>query len=375
MRRKILIILISGLVPAYPAISQNSYNHHYQFEMPAYHVLGSKETIPKNYVDSFALVRGIEKVELKSIYYTSKVKPKFTSYTTGHFDKQGRLTEMTVKDDSGFRQSIAELNQRTFDQRGNMVSSRSYYYGQSNFMELHYNDSNNLVKETYYDKKHIRSSIEKAYNDQNLMSTASYKNKKGRVRKMYSYSYYPDKKLKQVILRNKKGKISAVWDYTCDFSGKEVKKLGDTSKVCTLKSYLPDGTIITTTQSFTSAGVPWKTVVQTDSQGRNVKYEYYRGKTMHLVYVDENIYSGKSVVKSTSSYYKKGKLYWSQTKEYDARGAITADIFKYYKHGKAYKSYKSEYLYDKSGLLVYKKQYLNDRLKYMQNFSYSFYKK
>lgn len=374
MKRKLFTILVvAGLLATGPAVAQ-SYSHNYFFQMPVFHVGTSSQAMPMNFVDSFALTAGVQTVNVRSVSYNAKGKKSWTSYTTGYFDNQGRLTEMVKKHDSGRRQTIVESNHRVFDQRGNLIGARTYYYGATNFVELVYNDSNNATREVYYNKKHIRSSIERTYNEQNLVSTILYKNKKGRVGMSYAYYYYPDKKLKQVIKRNKKGKTSAIWDYSCDYSGRELKKFGDTSKYCTLKSYLPDGTIITTTQSLYANGDPWKTITQTDSSDRTVKHEYYRGKDLHLVYVEESKYSGKSLSVSKDAYYRKGKLYWSRTREYDAKEAITADIMIDYKHGKVSKIYKSEYLYNASGLLMHMKEYMNGRLKYVENFSYSFYR-
>lgn len=372
MKRKTTTLIIA-LFAASSAIGQ-SYGYNYFFQIPEFHIRVSNQATQKNFIDSFVLGIGLGKVDFKSVYFNSHGKKSWTSYTTGYFDKQGRLIEMIKKHDSGRNQIIVESNQRMFDQHGNLVSSRTYYYGESNFMELRYNDSNNVTRETYYGKRRLSSSIEKTYNEQNLTSSILYKNRKGKERMSYTYYYYPDKKIKQVVKRNKKGKVSAIWDYSCDFSGKELKKLGDTAKYCTLKTYLPDGTIITTTQSFSAGGDPWKTVTQIDSMGRLVKYEYYSGKIMHLVYREEKLYSGKSLTRSQDNYYKKGKLYWSRIKEFDGKGAITADIHAYYKHGKVSKAYKSEYVYNHSGLIVYMRESLNDKLKYVQNFSYSFYR-
>ena len=367
--KPILLSIFLGL--SFTAISQEDNGH---FSLPAYHAENLGKEPKRSLVDSFALNTKIASVEFTRTYYRKKGTKTFTSHTTGRFDRQGHVVEITRVGDTGRKQHIQESRFRVFDERGNLVSSQETFYGSMYSREYRYNDTDQLIKELHYNKKKIYTIADYTYNDLNQISSLTYKKGNGKATRGYIYLYYPDKKLRQVIYTGKKGRTIRVSDYSCDDAGKEVKSTKDTTQICTVKSYQPDGVVITTMQALGSKGTPWKSVTYTDSLKRLLKYEYYNGKRLERLYTEENMYSGNRILKRNTS-FRSTSTFWNKTTEYDANGRITLETNNWYgRNNKKKKAYTSSYVYNSEGLVTSKTTHLNGRLKTTEVYAYGFYR-
>jgi hypothetical protein len=371
MTKKLYLTLL-GLI-SLPLFSQSYNRYDYSFYSKSYHV--ERTYVYKDDgVDSFALSRQIKKIELVTTTYNDKHSRGFVSVNKDVFDRNGRLIEQVNMEDTGKKQWIRRINTRSFNEYGKVASSNHFYYGRNQFRMFEYNDSHQLVRQVNYNRKGIYSIVENTYGIGNLYNTTLYRDKKGRVTSMYRYFYYPNKQMKQIVWIGKKGKVKRVWDYTCDETGKSLKNLKDTSKICSIKSYLPDGVVVTTTQSFNSFGEPWKTIHHIDSNGRTIKYQHYEGKEEKLVYEFQNKYNGRRL-ESRSDYSFYNKKTYRKDIVYDTSGRIVSELSTHYRKESKKKTYKTTYVYNEQGLITEKNIFVDGLLKTREKFTYEFYAK
>ncbi len=357
---------------AWPVFSQFTRYYQNEFYTKNYHV--EKSYVYKDdHVDSFALSRHIRKIELSVTTFNDKHSRKFTYLNKDIFDRNGRVIEQMNLEDTGRKQKIGKSNTRTFNEDGNITYASYFSYGRNYFKMFEYNDSLQLIKQLYYNDKGVYSIVETAYDAGNLYNSRVYRNKKGKITYRYHYYYYPNKQFRQIVLSDKKGKIQKVWDYSCDETGKGLKKLKDTAKICTLKSYLPDGTVVTTTQSFDFSGKPWKTIQHADVNGKTTKYQYYLGKEEKLTQEYVNTYVGNKQESRMEHYYGSHRSYKREIK-YDTSGRIVSEIYTV-SHKSKKKVYKTNYVYNEQGLMTERNTFVNDRLKTNEKYRYEFYTK
>jgi hypothetical protein len=369
-KQKILLALIC-LIKS-PLFSQNYSFYETDFFTQKYHV-EKTYVYSDDFVDSFALSNRLKKIEIEKKSYN---KRQAVSYTTkAHvFDVNGRLIEHVTRKDTGKKQKISITGTRIFNEFGKVESSNHFFYGDIYFKLFKYNDAQQVVKECSYDRKGIYSVVDTHYDTGNLSDMTTYKNKKGRVLSVYRYMYYPNRQFKQIVLSDRKGKIKKVWDYSCDETGKSLKKLKDTAKICTLKSYLPDGTTVTTMQSFDFYGKPWKMIKHTDSNGRTLQHEYYAGKEERLINAYTYRYQGHQLAQS-SQYNFYDKKHHKKELLYDTAGRITSEINTVYRRQSRVKTYQTNYVYNALGLITEKTVSMDGRLSTIETFRYEFYTK
>ncbi len=365
MKKQILLIAI--LFWGFNIFAQR---HYYNYSNNEFHVNQNTKTI--NFIDSFALNLGIKQYQVKETYYSKKGKASYNLSET-NFDKMGRKVKYLKFNDTN-KSKIGFTYQYQFNEKNLCVYENSVFEGSGYQYFYEYNDSNKLNNYWVYNHKNeLKWRYIYSYNTAGKLNEINTFNRKQKRTNQNIYTYYPNGELKQIQLKDKKGKTIRVWDYTCDATGKVVKKAQDTAKICTTKTYLPDGAIITTTQSYTWNGKPDKNIYITNAQNILLEHQYLTGINDELKYKTIYTYNlnGK-LISSIYLYYFKGKLVYNTLKEFDNEGRITKDIVTD-NYRKKENSKSNTYTYNSSGIITQKQEFKNGKLKKSSNFMYAYY--
>ena len=322
-----------------------------------------------NVVDSYAL-----KLNIKSIHLEIKegqIKPKYFSQEM-HFDNNGRAHIFYSYKDT-FKSEILTKLTSVFDENDNLINE-IYYDNSYGFTAVSsYNDSNLLINRLVYNKKNKLSNKRlHTYDLKGKLQSIHFYNSKNKQISSYQYSYFPDGKLKQSVYTYKNK--TKVWDYTCDETGKVVEKPKDTIKICTTKSYLSDGKIVSTTQGYTWNGKPYKYVSISDSFNNEIEVSYFEDFKEELIYRVFYSYTGKVQVSRVYESYSKGKLAYKVETTKDLKGRVLKLASQTFSNAKPKALYSTLYHYQNNGLIA-KKIYLKNQLEYKHcTYHYNFYK-
>ncbi len=325
-------------------------------------------------IDSFALSNKIYQIMRSNTYFSKRGKASYTTEVC-NFDTKGRSHQRITTNDTGKKQSIYLIAYRNYDATGLLESSyyNSRYFKRTEFYE--YNDSNKIIKSTYYNHKAKfsgRTLI--AYNTFGKESSVVYFNKKNKVGRSYDYYYSSNGTIKQTVLKNKKGKIKLVTDYNCDDAGKTLQKLKDTAKICSIKTYLPNGNIITTTHGFNYNGKPYKSVEIKDSQNQILKYEVYLGIKETILYSTTYTYANGKLIKTELQNNYNPKRPFTRLTENDQNGLIIKDEILYKISKNKQNIWKNTFVYDSKGKITKSQSFKNGLLYKETIYSYIFHK-
>ncbi len=323
-----------------------------------------------NVVDSYAL-----KLNIKSIHLEIKEgqkKPKYYSQEM-HFDNNGRANVFYSYNDT-FKSKILIKLTSTFDEKNNLINEMydDGFYGFTAILK--YNDSNFLAERTVYNTKDkLSNKGVYTYNSNGKLSSIYFYYSKNKMMSNYQYTYYPDGKLKQSVFNYKKNKTK-VWDYSCDETGKVVEKPKDTIKICTTKSYLSDGKIVSTTLGYTWDGKPYKYVSISDTLKNVIEVSYYETVKEELGYREFYSYIGKVQVNRVYESYSKGKITYKTETTKDLKGRVLKSASQSFSNAKPKALYSTLYQYQDNGLIA-KKIYLKNNSEYKHcSYQYNFYK-
>ena len=361
---KIFLTLLVSFLSFQFAHSQNiQYVNHVEFHE------NTQFNRAYNAVDSYALKLNLKSIHLHS--YSKFNKKKFYKEEM-NFDNKGRAILYFSYNDT-LKSKIVTKISTVFDENNNVISE-SYKSSNYGFIRNNvYNDSNLLIEKNAFDTKYRRTSRQVlTYQSNKKINSINYFNSKNRLTSNYQYTYYPDGKLKQTVWKWKNK--TKVWDYTCDETGKIVDKPKDTIKVCTTKSYLSDGKIVSTTQGFTWNGKPYKFVSISDTFNNVIETSYYETIKEELIYRDFNTYVGKIQVNHVYESYSKGKLAYKVETTKDLKGRVLKLASQTFSNAKPKALYSTLYHYQNNGLIA-KKIYLKNQLEYKNcTYHYNFYK-
>lgn len=367
------LLFLSLIVNIVLAKAQSRYTFdNYGWSNILYHANLNKPNFSS--IDSFALANKIYQIKKSHTYFSKKGKPSYSSELI-NFDSKGRSNVRVSSDDTGYKQSIYLIAHRNYNTEGTLISSdyKSKYIARTEFYD--YNDSNKIIKSTYFDKKNKYSGQTKiTYNDKGKESNVTYLNDKNKLRRAYDYYYYPNGQLKQTVLKDNKGKVKRVTDYSCDDLGKSVQKLKDTAKICSIKSYLPNGSIVTTTNGFNYKGKPYKTVEIQDSLHQILKYELYLGVNEELQYSTSYSYSNGKLIKTELHNQSNKKRPYVRITENDQAGRIIKDEFTYQLSKSKNEKWTNKYIYNNAGMITLEQSFKNGHLISESRFSYTFHK-
>ena len=320
-------------------------------------------------VDSYALRLGIKQYNVFSTHYGKKGKVS-KDLSSVYFNKNGTKAKDINYNDT-HKTKIIYIHENRYNEK-NLFTEYINTYGDDSYRTInYYNDSNKISEQYYYNDDNILSTKSTyIYNGDGKITENIGTNKKQEV--LYKYLYtYKNNELKQAKLLDKKGKIKRVWNYNCDGAGIVLKKAEDTSKICTTKTYLPDGSIMATTQGYDWQKKPYKMIIITNTQNKLIEYKYLKGINDQLINQDLYNYNkdGK-LLELKKLYFIKSKIHSTTTKTFDTQGRITSDS-RSYKKSKITNSY--SYAYNAQGLITEKKLIKNGVLKVVSNFSYLYY--
>lgn len=369
--KKLLLSLIL-LIATTKGYSQTKYSFdNYGWSNILYHANPSKPNF--SHIDSFAITHKIYQINKNIVYYSKKGKADFSKEII-NYDTKGRSYLRLRYSDTGLKQAINLMANRNYDEKGLLESSyyRNHFFSRTEFYQ--YNDSNKIIKSSYFNHKNKYSGQTNiAYNALGKESNVSYFNHKQHLGRAYEYYYHGNGQLKQTVLKDKKGKVKQVTDYTCDDIGKKVQKLKDTAKICSIKSYLPNGHVVTTTNGFNYNGKPYKTVDIQDSMHQLLKYEVYIGIKEEFQYGTTYTYTNGRLTKTELRNHYNPKKPYQRIMEYDQNGRITKDESTYQISKSKQNIWKNTFTYNANGLLTQEQSFKNGKLYSETTFSYNYY--
>jgi hypothetical protein len=322
-----------------------------------------------NNLDSTALEFGVNNYKILNCYHDKNGK---TTYDLDQvfYDIEGRIQQI-VKYNDTIKQKINA--QQVVISNPNHYSILEYYQnGKKGYKTIiSYNDSNKMSQRSVYSLNNkLNYQTNYLYNDLGLLAMQTNYNHKFKERYHYEYYYFPNKKLKQSVLKN--GKKTKTWDYTCDETGEIVKKSKDTIKICTPKTYQADGSIISVTSGYNWDGQPYKNVTITDSLLQLLSLKYYVGAKEELIYSRKINYHNNVMISSEYQSYNNGKMVYQYSVKQDMTGRITN--FTSTTVAKKPKVTTYIYEYNANGFIVNKKTILNSILIKTQIYTYQYFK-
>lgn len=321
--------------------------------------------------DSMVKVNSISEINYNEVWIGKRKSSTFKKIL--HFDQNGKNTNYILIEDSlKLKRIMRTVN--TLYTVENIYGSfgTETWYGSSDMRITDFTDKGDLNGWYNFNRNGKLSSAQVYIYKDSFLSRIDYYNGKHKLKKYYLYTYTPNKKMKTHALYTSKGKLIQFWDYNCDAAGTPIKTSKDTSKFCTIKSYAGDGTIITTTSTFTSKGVPVKYVDYRNTANQQIKYMIYEGKEEKLTYQTIRTYENGI----QTMYYKRtgdGKnLIHSSHILYSTQGFILSQSDSTIK-GKKIEATKYQFTYNAKGLPITKMGYRDGVLMYSAYFRYKFY--
>jgi len=233
---------------------------------------------------------------------------------------------------------------------------------------------NQIVRTRYFNNKtKYGGQTLISYNENGKETTVTYLNKKDQLFRQYEYYYHSNGQLKQTVLKKKKGKVVLVTDYACDETGKPVAKIKDTAKICSVKSYLPNGDIVSTTHGFNSLGKPYKTVEIRDSLNQLLQYDVYVGPKETFLYGSVYSYANGKLIKTELKNAYNPKRTFTRIMENDQNGRITKDETAYRISKTKQDVWKNSFKYNTAGLIILEQTFKNDQLYSETIYSYQYH--
>lgn len=321
--------------------------------------------------DSMIKVNSVSEINFNEVWIGKRKSSTYKKIL--YYDRNGKYTNYILIEDSLKMKRVMRTINTLFTVENSFGSyGTETWYGSSSMRITDFRDSENQNVSYYFKHNGKLSSAQEFLYKDSFLSRVNYYNGKYKLKKYYSYTYSANKKIKTHALYTSKGKLIQLWDYNCDEAGTPIKTSKDTSKYCSIKSYAGDGTIITTTSTFTSKGVPVKYVVYQNASNQLIKYLIYSGKDQILTY--QTIYTYENGIQTM--YYKKtsdGKnLSYSTHILYSSQGFILSQSDSTF-NGKKIEVNKYQFTYNAKGLPITKMGYRDGVLMYSAYFRYRFY--
>lgn len=324
--------------------------------------------------DSFVKANKIAQIIMDHTYFYKRGKP-FNGRQMYLYDHHGKSTFVVYFDDTsspGSIMSFALYNKGT-DLGERSVSMHRQY--RSTLISIPYFDELGRVVKTQNFRQNGKHAFthEMFYKDSDLVRY-NFLDKKHRLKYYYVYEYKDGKKISSSRF-DRKGKLLQHLDFSCDDEGVVVNKSKDSGKVCTHKTYMSDGTIVTTTTYFENGSKPVKYVRHQDSLGNTIKYQFFRGNNLTLNYMEISKFIGR---KRSEHYFwygnSKGQSYYSGRSVMDLNGQIIEEVDTWFRSATKYDAYRYEYKYNDKGLLIESRGFLGERLTIHRRFRFTYYK-
>lgn len=321
--------------------------------------------------DSLVRKAGIAEITETYVYIPKKGK-HYTSKKLYQYDQNGHPTFQCTIVDTLKMKSIKASTAVNHTTSGNNGSSKVWRFENKQSTSILIYDASERVSEYYiYNNRGNLSRIQKVYYKDSAISRINTYNKKSNLQSYYLYEYN-GKKLKSTGLYNKHSKLIRFWNYNCDDAG-TMQKQKDTTTYCTSKTYLYDGSSISTTNFFDEKGVPIKSVYYLDSHGKTTKFLYYYGKNEALLYYETRTYiNHQEATLFSKSFTKNGKAYYSSSKVFDAKHQVISHLDSGWYTKKPFNT-KKTYTYNDAGLLTKVITYKADKISNIQQYRYRYF--
>lgn len=344
------------------------------FSAQAQYYHNNYDTYPINTLND-SIVKAMKIFEIvEDITYIHK-KNAFSYRRLYQYDQMGQSTFFCSFNDTA---SPGKLHYSRFQNTPNAMdytSTGTHSNGKWNYTRIPYFNQDGKVSRILFfnDKNKISHSYEYIYKDGNMVRMNNY-NSKYKLYNYYIYEY-AGKKLKSTGLYSGNGKLIRFWDYSCDDEGKMITKKSDTSKICEYKTYMSDGSIVTTRTGFGYKGKPYKTVTHRDSTGKLLKYLNYEGTDQILTYKSQYTYN-HGLRSSAYIWYAnfKGRPYYSKLSKMDDKGKLIDETDTLLTNPKKPIIKRYTFLYNENGLLIESSGFEGSKLTAISRFRYSFFK-
>lgn len=331
---------------------------------------------PYNYTfnDSIFKANNVKQITVSKVIINNRKSSTFK--VINHINKDGICTMSATIKDTLKLLYLSEFNMKSlnYSKMNYFNTNFSKFYKHNEYRISELSDDNKLVRISHFNKKgKLTYAIHYEYKD-SVFNRVNYINKKGKLSKYYLYEYGPNKKLKISSQYNAKGKLIRLWDYSCNDEGSKINKAKDTFKICSNKTYLPDGVIITTTNTFTSDGKPLKYVEYKDANNNILKQLRYYGAKEILYYKQENTYVNNQL-KNSYTYYAnyKGEHYKSSILSFNANKQVVNQTDTLFRKKLMIMSY--QYNYNDKGLIQSQKILNNGTIRRIETYKYQYYLK
>lgn len=258
---------------------------------------------------------------------------------------------------------------------GNRSSMSVYLEGRDAGSRItDHNAEGRYTANRFYGRRgNLTRSTEYTYEDSMLVKMSMY-NRRHRLQSYYVYTCQNRKTLSSALY-DRKGRLKRYWDYTCDDAGASFSKSPDTLKICTVKSYRADGSVVTTTHSFDFSGAPVRHISITDSMNRLIQYVYVYGLNEVTGYRHDYSYTGSRLSGEYILYAdKKGKRLFASRKKYDLNGRLETQNDSDFRSPKP-KMESFAFTYNEKGLLSSKTGTCNGKFCSSEYYTYRFRRK
>lgn len=323
--------------------------------------------------DSAVKAMGIFEI-VEDVTYIHK-KHSFSHRRLYQYDQLGQSTFYCIFNDTGSPGKIQFSRFQNTPNELDYTSTGMHTSGRKSYMRIPYFNQEGKVSRILFfnEKNKISHSFEYLYKDSNMVRMNNY-NSKYRLHNYYLYEY-AGKKIKSTGLYNSKGKLIRFWDYSCDDEGKMVTNKSDTDKICEYKTYMSDGSIVTTRTAFGYKGKPYKTVTHRDSVGKLLKYLYYEGTNQILTY--KYIYTYANGKRNSAYIWYanfKGHPYYSKYSKMDDKGKLVDETDTLLTNPKKPIIKRYTFLYDEKGLLIESSGFEGNLMTVIRRYRYSYFK-
>jgi len=285
------------------------------------------------------------------------------------FNKKGEMTYMNTYDFSRYNKTYVKTNSK-----GKELKRREFMQDSiTNQTQNHYYKNGKIISSSI--TSYISYTDESGETRYQPAKSEFFKKGKTTPQKVWEYTYYPNNTKKTSSISNKKGKVKKVWSYECKEEGELMASTKDTIKICNLRESDDDGLSVSITRNFDKKGRPEKTISKYKNNAM-YSYEQYNKNDIlvrkiiyseckqaqgnfdineFILYNNKGEETYRRVMKhdencNTNEWkiYKKGDLQSSASFSFDESNNQTSASF--FKKGQNFKNLK--YFYNEKGLKI-----------------------
>lgn len=260
----------------------------------------------------------------KEVKYKVSIGKKTPKLSARQYNEQGKITKIYPINDTKNKRESKEI---TYDENQHVSMVTISKKGKITHTYKYETAANNkpLSQEKIKDNKTVYKNVWSYNTDGNVTEVTSY-GKNGEIKNKSVTEYYDKYQKSKTTLYNKKGKVKKTWTYACKEEGEIQANKKNETRVCIRKDI--SGDVLTNVyQNF-------------DEKGQIVKnvYKYHLPDTSLMEYSCYNrkdelthkiLYAGSfDKMLSNTVYYKKGKI-WSERQYEYKNGLLVSDTYSY----------------------------------------------